>query len=191
MRIIFRSLEVGDALIVNSKAATHDQVNWNFRSFYKINSSQASKELSFSRDWCSVVNLVSHFTEMLRDFFSKNISKPPVIRIKKRFIVINIYKKINRHTKYWRIRKKNKTRFVLHRFWEGVWTKKIYPAILQTQMHTFRFLFFSYNLLIYFLVVSFCLCRLHSRDSSFYISHHCDIFTIQSCTDKPRGKIAL
>ena len=81
MRIIFRSLEVGDALIVNSKAAT--QVNWNFRSFYKINNSQASKELSFSRDRCSVVNLVSHFTEMLRDFFSKNISKPPVIRIKK------------------------------------------------------------------------------------------------------------
>lgn len=140
MRIIFRSLEVGDALIVNSKAAT--QVNWNFRSFYKINNSQASKELPFSRDWCYVVNLVSQFTETLRDFFSKNISKPPVIRIKKRFIVINIYKKINRHTKYWRIRKKNKTRFVLHRFWEGVWTKKICPAILQTQMHTSRFLSF-------------------------------------------------
>lgn len=48
VRIIFRSLEVGDALIVKSKAAT--QVNWNFRSFYKINSSQASKELPFSHD---------------------------------------------------------------------------------------------------------------------------------------------
>ena len=189
MRIIFRSLEVGDALIVNSKAAT--QVNWNFRRFYKINSSQASKELPFSRDWCYVVNLVSQFYRNVKRFFSKNISKPPVIRIKKRFIVINIYKKINRHTKYWRIRKKTKLDS-FYTVFERVYERRKYvqPFCKRKCIHP-DFYNFSYNLLIYFLVVSFCLCRLHSRDSSFYIGHHCDIFTIQSCTDKPRGKIAL
>lgn len=135
--------------------------------------------------WCH------NFTETLRDFFSKNISKPPVIRIKKRFIVINIYKKINRHTKYWRIRKKTKLDS-FYTVFERVYERRKYvqPFCKRKCIHP-DFYNFSYNLLIYFLVVSFCLCRLHSRDSSFYIGHHCDIFTIQSCTDKPRGKIAL